>query len=101
MKVERADAIQELKLIQVFVDCEWNDLPCLFDERRTKTILIHNRHSQSLHHRTRVLSEALLARDECIPMVQIFLLPLLQVICKSHIMVRTQQQACAFSLDRK
>src|SRR5262249_10504159 len=71
MKVECADAIKEAELIQIFIDGERDDLPRAFHERRSQSELIHNRNPQSLHHRTRILSEALLSGNERIPMMQI------------------------------
>ena len=64
-----------------------------------KSELIDYRHPQCFHHRSRVLSEALLARDERIPMVRVFQLALLQIFCKSHIMMRPQQKASSLSFQ--
>ena len=52
-----------------------------------------------LHQRTGILPEALLARHECIAMVEIFNLALLQVVGEANIMVRRKQQAGAFAFE--
>ncbi len=99
MKIKCGNPVEEAKLIQVFVDCERRNLFCAFDEGRAKSELIHHRHPKCFHHRTRVLSEALLARDERIPVVRIFQLALLQIFCKSHIVMGPKQKASSFSFQ--
>jgi len=48
---------------------------------------------ESLHQRTGVLPEALLARNECVAVVEVFHLALLEVVGKTDIVVRREQQA--------
>ena len=54
---------------------------------------------ESLHQRTGVLPEALLARHECIAVVEVFHLALLEVVGETDIVVRREQQAGAFALE--
>ena len=58
-----------------------------------------HRDVESLHQRTGVLPEALLARHECVAMVEVFHLALLEVVGETDIMVRREQQAGAFALE--
>src|SRR3954454_2410618 len=99
MEVESRDAIEEADLVQVLVDGEGRDLRSALDKRRAKSELIHHRDSERLHQRTRVLSEALLARDEGIPMVCVFHLPLLHVVRKAHVVMRTYHETGPFALQ--
>ena len=52
-----------------------------------------------LHQRTGILSEALLARHECVAVMKIFHLPLLEVVGETDIMMRGEQKTCAFALE--
>src|SRR4051794_8292831 len=98
MKVKRTHAAQQFQGIQIPVNCEGCDLLCTFDQCWTKPILIDHWHTKALHQRARVLAKALLPRDECIPMVQILLLSLLQTFGESHVVMRPQQKTRALSL---
>ena len=99
MKIKCRNPVEQPKLIQVFVDRQRRDLSCAFDEGRAKSELIHHRHPKCLHHRTRVLPEALLARDERISVVGVFQLALLQIFGKSHIVMGPKQKASSFSFQ--
>ena len=54
---------------------------------------------ESLHQRTGVLPEALLARHERVAVMEVFHLALLQVAGEADIVVRREQQAGAFALE--
>src|ERR1700732_235862 len=54
---------------------------------------------ESLHQRTGVLPEALLARHEWVAMVEVFHLALIEVVGETDIVVRREQQAGAFALE--
>src|SRR5580765_3326667 len=99
MEIERVNPLEEVKLVQVFVDCERRNLSCAFDDGRSKSELIYHRYPKCLHHRTGVLSEALLARDESISVVGIFQLALLQIFSKTHIVMGPKQKASSFTFQ--
>src|SRR5689334_385946 len=92
MKIESRNSVEQPEFVQVFDDREWSDLFCAFDDRRTKSVLIQDRHSQGLHDRTSVLPEPLLAWNERIAVMRVFQLPLLHVFGESHVVMRAQQQ---------
>src|SRR5258708_22678331 len=97
MEVEGGDALEQAERVQVLVNGQRRDLLGALDQGRTESELIHDRHPQRLHQGTRVLSKALLARDQCVPMVRVFLLPLLHIVCKSDIVMVSEQQAGSLS----
>src|SRR5436305_2043247 len=99
MKVEGRDTVEEVKFVQISIDAKRCDLPRTLHDRWAKPKLIDDRHSKTLHHRTRILTEALLARDERIPMMHIFHLPLVQIVGTSNVMMGTDHEARSFSLQ--
>ena len=62
-----------------------------------RSVGIVYRNLKRLHQRAGILSEALLARHERVAVMKVFHLPLLQVIGEADIVVRSEQQTCAFT----
>ena len=58
-----------------------------------------NRYVQTLHKRTSVLAEPLLARHERIAVVCVFQGPFLEIVRHAHIVVRAENQAPAFAFE--
>src|SRR5713101_5231757 len=96
MKVKGCNPVQQAEFVQIFIDRKRRDLFCASYNRGPKSELIHDRHSECLHHRTRVLSETLLAGDQRIPMMCVLHLPLLQIFCKSHVVMGANQKTSSF-----
>ena len=69
------------------------NLLCAGNQRGAEPILIAHRHVEGFHQRTRILPEALLARDERVPVVQIFHLTLLKIVREADIVMRGQKEA--------
>src|SRR5215469_2423184 len=78
---------------------ERRDIPRALDARRTQAPLVDNRDIERLEQGTRVLTEALLSRDQRIPMMLVFHLPLLQIIGESDIVVWADYEAGTFALE--
>src|SRR4029077_1299851 len=97
MTIESGDSVEQSELVQIFVNRQRGDLFRALYQRRAKSELIHDWDSERLHHRTRVLSETLLAGNELVPMMRIFELPLLQIFRKSHIVMGAKQKTGSFS----
>src|SRR5215467_7981028 len=99
MKVEGADPVEQTEFIQVFINGKWRDVFCAAHECRAKPVLIHDRHTECFHQRARILSEALLPWDQWVPVVEVFQLPLLHIVCKSHVVMWRQQQTGPFASE--
>ena len=99
MKVERRDPVEQTEFVQIFAYRERRDLFCPFHNRRAKAELIHDRHPERLHQRTRVLAETLLPWDQRIPVMRVFQLPLLQIFCESHVVMRAEQKTSSFAFQ--
>ena len=99
MEIKRRDVFEKTQFVNVPKGRKRRDLLRAFDERWPETPQIMHRDVESLHQRTGILPEALLARHKCVAMVEVFHLALLEVVGEADIMVRREQQACAFALE--
>src|SRR6516162_9789253 len=72
MEAQCGDVLEQPRLIQVTERCERCGLPGAFDERRTESPGVVYRYPERLHQRAAVLRKSLLARNEAIPMMQVF-----------------------------
>src|SRR5258706_9270210 len=98
MEIQRGNVLEQAQPVNVAKSGERSNVLRAFDERRTKSPAVVHRHVERLHQRAGILPEALLAWNECVAMVEVFHLALHKVVGEADIMVRGEQQACAFSL---
>src|SRR5438270_2019068 len=99
MEVECSDSIEEANFVQILVNCQWHNLRTAFDDRGAETELIHHCNSECCHYGPGVLSKALLAWDEGVPVVSVFHLTLLHVRSESNVMMWPEQQTCSFAFQ--
>jgi hypothetical protein len=99
MEIECRDVFEQTQLVNVPKGRKRRDLVRAFDERWPETPQVMHWDVESLHQRTGVLPEALLARHECVAVVEVFHLALLEVVGETDIVVRREQQAGAFALS--
>src|SRR6266487_33244 len=99
MEIQRGDVLEQAQLVNVPESRDRRDVLRAFDECRTESPEVVHRHVERLHQRAGILPEALLARNECVAVVEVFHLTLLEVVGEADIMVRREQQASAFTLE--
>ena len=92
-------AIQQPRLVEILVDGQGCDLIGALDDGRPESELIQHRHFESFHQRARILAETLLARHELVAVMLVLHLPLLHVVGEADIVMRRQEQACAFPIE--
>ena len=99
MEVERGHSIQQTQFVEILVDGQGCDLVASLYDGRPEPELIKYGHFESFHQRSRVLTEALLARHEFVAVMLILHLALLHVTGEAHVMVRREEQARAFPVE--
>src|SRR4026207_37874 len=77
MEIECRDVFEQTELVNVPKGRKRCDLLRAFDKCRPKTPLVMDWDVESLHQRTGILPETLLARHECIAVMEVFHLALL------------------------
>ena len=97
MEIERRHVLQQLELVEVSVRLQRRNVASAWDHCRAQAVLVPYGHLERLHQRASVLAEALLARDERIAVMPVLDLPLLEVVGEADVVMRCQQQACAFA----
>src|SRR5689334_4054615 len=99
MEVQGGDGIEQPRSVKVAKRVEWGDFLGSVDDRRSKSPRVVDGNVERLHQRAGVGGEALLAWHQGVAVMEVFDLPLLHVVGEPDIVMRSQQQAGAFSLE--
>src|SRR3954469_19760300 len=95
-EIERWDALEPSARVEVATFDQRLELFRSLNGGWTQSVLVVNGHTQTLHHRSRVLTEALLARHQRVAVMGVFHCPLLQIVGYADIVVGTENQTGAF-----
>src|SRR5436190_12888492 len=98
MKVECGYIVKQPELVEIFERSQRRDVARAFGKCGPQTPTVPDRDLKRFQQRTRVGTESLLTRHQGITMMLVLHLPLLEVFSEANVMMRSEQQASAFTL---